>query len=107
MEVFLKIEHRKTSIFTEAKESTTVLELKHIVEGIMKRPPEDQLLFKDNQLLEERKTLWLHQRGNKVTGPSQHDLGLQGRRLSTPACPPFFLSTNWRCAEKWSRLERD
>lgn len=57
MEVFLKIEHRKSSIFTEAKESTTVLELKRIVEGIVKRPPEDQLLFKDNRLLEERKTL--------------------------------------------------
>ncbi|XP_032768789.1 elongin-B-like [Rattus rattus] len=57
MEVFLKIEHRKTSFFTEAKESTTVLELKRIVQGFVKRPPKDQLLFKDDQLLEERKTL--------------------------------------------------
>lgn len=36
----------KTTIFTDAKESTTVFELKRIVEGILKRPPEDQRLYK-------------------------------------------------------------
>ncbi|XP_023646839.1 elongin-B [Paramormyrops kingsleyae] len=57
MDVFLMIRRHKTTIFTDAKESTTVFELKRIVEGILKRPPEDQKLFKDDQTLEDSKTL--------------------------------------------------
>ncbi|KAF4084657.1 hypothetical protein AMELA_G00108480 [Ameiurus melas] len=57
MDVFLMIRRHKTTIFTDAKESTTVYELKRIVEGILKRPPEDQRLFKDDQLLDDGKTL--------------------------------------------------
>ncbi|XP_026865022.1 elongin-B-like isoform X2 [Electrophorus electricus] len=51
------IRRHKTTIFTDAKESTSVYELKRIVEGILKRPPEDQRLYKDDQLLEDSKTL--------------------------------------------------
>lgn len=40
------IRRHKTTIFTDAKESTTVYELKRIVEGILKRPPEEQILYK-------------------------------------------------------------
>lgn len=40
------IRRHKTTIFTDAKESTTVYELKRIVEGILKRTPEDQRLYK-------------------------------------------------------------
>uniref|UniRef100_A0A8V5GV42 Uncharacterized protein n=1 Tax=Melopsittacus undulatus TaxID=13146 RepID=A0A8V5GV42_MELUD len=40
------IRRHKTTIFTEAKESSTVLELKRIVHGILKRPPEEQRLYK-------------------------------------------------------------
>ncbi|KPP74212.1 Transcription elongation factor B polypeptide 2-like, partial [Scleropages formosus] len=57
MDVFLMIRRHKTTIFTDAKESTTVYELKRIVEGILKRAPEEQKLFKDDQLLEDSKTL--------------------------------------------------
>ncbi|XP_077595470.1 elongin-B-like [Stigmatopora nigra] len=57
MDVFLMIRRNKTTIFTDAKESTTVYELKRIVQGILKRPPEDQRLYKDDQLLEDSKTL--------------------------------------------------
>lgn len=49
-DVFLMIRRHKTTIFTDAKESTTVYELKRIVEGILKRPPEDQRLYKVNQI---------------------------------------------------------
>ena len=45
-DVFLMIRRGKTTIFTDAKESTTVYELKRIVEGILKRAPEDQRLYK-------------------------------------------------------------
>ncbi|KAG9264114.1 elongin-B-like [Astyanax mexicanus] len=57
MDVFLMIRRHKTTIFTDAKESTTVYELKRIVEGILKRPPEEQRLYKDDMLLEDSKTL--------------------------------------------------
>uniref|UniRef100_A0A452RUD0 Elongin B n=1 Tax=Ursus americanus TaxID=9643 RepID=A0A452RUD0_URSAM len=39
------------------KESSTVFELKRIVEGILKRPPDEQRLYKDDQLLDDGKTL--------------------------------------------------
>lgn len=45
------IRRHKTTIFTDAKESTTVYELKRIVEGILKRTPEDQRLYKVSPLL--------------------------------------------------------
>ncbi|KAF4106756.1 elongin-B-like [Onychostoma macrolepis] len=57
MDVFLMIRRHKTTIFTDAKESTTVYELKRIVEGILKRSPEEQRLYKDEQPLEDNKTL--------------------------------------------------
>ncbi|XP_008115751.1 elongin-B isoform X1 [Anolis carolinensis] len=56
-DVFLMIRHNKTTIFTDAKESSTVYELKRIVEGILKRPPEEQRLYKEDQLLDDTKTL--------------------------------------------------
>ena len=40
------IRRHKTTIFTDAKESSTVFELKRIVEGILKRPPDEQRLYK-------------------------------------------------------------
>ncbi|KAG7272663.1 hypothetical protein CRUP_008491 [Coryphaenoides rupestris] len=57
MDVFLMIRRHKTTIFTDAKESTTVYELKRIVEGILKRSPEEQRLYKDDMLLDDSKTL--------------------------------------------------
>jgi hypothetical protein len=43
------IRRHKTTIFTDAKESSTVFELKRIVEGILKRPPDEQRLYKVRQ----------------------------------------------------------
>lgn len=57
MDVFLMIRRKKTTIFTDAKESTTVLEVKRIVEGILKQKIEDQRLYKDDQPLDDQKTL--------------------------------------------------
>lgn len=44
------IRRKKVTIFTDAKESTTVLEVKKIVEGIVKQKTEDQRLYKDDQV---------------------------------------------------------
>ncbi|KAG5195281.1 hypothetical protein JEQ12_012570 [Ovis aries] len=56
-DVFLLIRRGKTTIFTEAKESSTVFELKRIIQGILKRPPDEQQLYKDDHLLDDSKTL--------------------------------------------------
>ncbi|KAL5017268.1 hypothetical protein ScPMuIL_006857 [Solemya velum] len=57
MDVFLMIRRKKCTIFTDAKETTTIHELKKIIEGISKTRPEDQKLFKDDQPLDDNKSL--------------------------------------------------
>ena len=58
MEVFVMIRRQKTTIFADAKETNTVYDLKRIVEGILNRTPDEQRLYnKDDQLLEDSKTL--------------------------------------------------
>ncbi|GLV31956.1 Elongin B [Carabus blaptoides fortunei] len=58
MDVFLMIRRKKLTIFTDAKDTTSVSELKKMIEGILKVPPHDQQLFnKDNQMMEDDKTL--------------------------------------------------
>ncbi|XP_071943942.1 elongin-B-like [Antedon mediterranea] len=57
MDVFLTVRRKKTTIFLDAKESNTVYDLKQMIEGITKRSPEDQKLFKNNDPLEDTKTL--------------------------------------------------
>ncbi|XP_060060330.1 elongin-B-like [Erinaceus europaeus] len=57
MDVFLMIQRRKTTIFTDAKENSTVFELKCIIESILKQPPREQKLFKNDQLLKDSMTL--------------------------------------------------
>ena len=48
----------KTTIFLDAKETTTVHEVKKMLEGILKRNVEDQrLLTKDNHVMEDTKQL--------------------------------------------------
>uniref|UniRef100_A0A2K5PNF0 Ubiquitin-like domain-containing protein n=1 Tax=Cebus imitator TaxID=2715852 RepID=A0A2K5PNF0_CEBIM len=44
LDVFLMIRCHLTTIFAVAKESSTVFELKRIVKGILKRPPDEQQL---------------------------------------------------------------
>lgn len=46
MDVFIMIRRQKTTIFADAKETTTVYEVKKIIEGILKRAPEDQRLYR-------------------------------------------------------------
>lgn len=54
----MMIRRKKTTIFTDAKDTTTVLELKKMVEGILKVSPKDQRLYnKDNTLMDDDKQL--------------------------------------------------
>ena len=51
------VRRKKTSIFLDAKESTTVSELKKMVRGITKRAVEDMKLYKDEQVCDEQVTI--------------------------------------------------
>lgn len=54
MDVYLMIRRKKSTIFIDAKETTTVLEVKKIIEGILKIAPQDQQLFnKENIIMED------------------------------------------------------
>ena len=45
------VRRKKTSIFLDAKESTTVLELKKMIRGITKRDVQDMKLYKEDQVI--------------------------------------------------------
>jgi len=57
MDVFLMVRRKKTTIFIDAKEDTTVLELKRMISGITKVLPEDQKLFRDSGELDDKKKI--------------------------------------------------
>ncbi|XP_025786916.1 elongin-B-like [Puma concolor] len=69
MDVFLMIICHKTTIFTDAKESSTMFELNRTVEGILKQPPGEQQLYKDDQLLDDGKTLGECDFTSQTAGP--------------------------------------
>lgn len=78
------IRRKKTTIFTDAKETTTVKELKQMIEGILKVPPRDQCLYnKDNEVMSDDKQLQdygIVMSSAKAQSPPQ--LGLALRYLS-------------------------
>jgi len=60
MDVFLIVRRKRTHIFCEAKETSTVAELKKIIGGVLKVKPDEQRLYninKDNKLLEDNQIL--------------------------------------------------
>ncbi|KAH6940092.1 hypothetical protein HPB50_024712 [Hyalomma asiaticum] len=57
MDVFLIVRRKKTTIFLDAKETTSVHELKKMIAGITKVAPENQVLYKDDQCLDDEKVL--------------------------------------------------
>lgn len=60
MDVFLMVRRHKTTIFLDAKETTTIYEVKKMIEGILKRGPDDQRLYKVKdvpQLMEDSKAI--------------------------------------------------
>jgi hypothetical protein len=51
MDVFLMIRRHKTTIFLDAKENTTVMELKRMIEGITKKSPTDHRLYNKDDVV--------------------------------------------------------
>ncbi|XP_077500365.1 transcription elongation factor elongin B [Amblyomma americanum] len=57
MDVFLMVRRKQTTIFLDAKETTSVRELKKMIAGITKVAPENQVLYKDDQCMDDNKVL--------------------------------------------------
>ncbi len=58
-DVFLTVRREKTTILLDATEETTVSHLKRTLQGIVKKPPEDQKLYNtsNKEELQDNKTL--------------------------------------------------
>jgi len=57
MDVFLMVCRKKTTIFLDAKEDSTILDVKKMVAGITKVKPHNLRLFKDREELKEERTV--------------------------------------------------
>ena len=51
MDVFLMIRRHKMTVFLDAKENTSVLELMRMIEGITKKPPTEQRLYNKDDVV--------------------------------------------------------
>ncbi|CAG2171388.1 unnamed protein product [Oppiella nova] len=51
------IRRKKMTVFLDAKETTSVIDLKRMIAGITKTLPENQRLFKDDEVMDDRKSL--------------------------------------------------
>lgn len=76
------IRRKKTTIFTDAKETTTVKELKQMIEGILKVPPRDQCLYnKENEVMSDEKQL--------------QDYGIMVSTAKAQSPPQLGLALRW------------
>lgn len=57
MELFLMVRRNKTTIFLDTKENATVADVKKMLTGIVKVPPEDQKLSYGRQILDDKEEL--------------------------------------------------
>lgn len=57
MDIFLQIRRQKTTIFLDTKEDAKVADVKKMLAGIIKRPPEDQRLSYERTILDDREEL--------------------------------------------------
>ncbi|VDK25520.1 unnamed protein product, partial [Taenia asiatica] len=56
-DIFLAVRRKKTTIFLSLKENAEVLEVKQMIEGILKVPPEDQVLLYGSTAMYDHKPL--------------------------------------------------
>ncbi|XP_065221231.1 elongin-B [Planococcus citri] len=113
MDVYLMIQRKKLTIFTDAKDNTDIQEVKKIIEGIIKVAPENQMLFtKDHETMEDEKTLSDYgYNTNLARAQSPGFIGLAIKQesgefetldlepYSTPPDLPYVMKNNAECAE--------
>lgn len=85
---------RKTqTIMLDATEETTIGQLKTTLEAILKRPPDEQQLYKvdSNEPLDDSRTLG--DSGYKSSNSKAQDPSIIGLRFKTGKC--LYVCVNW------------
>jgi len=92
------IRRKKQTIFTDCKDTTTVLELKKMIQGIIKLKPENMRLLKDNLVMDDSATLQdykLTSSTAKAQSPAiisltikTDDDDFEGVEMTPYSCPP-------------------
>jgi transcription elongation factor B subunit 2 len=109
MEIFLMVRRHKTTIFLDTKENATVADVKKMLAGIIKRPPEDQRLCYEKRILDEREELrHCFQHGNGV-GRAQNPatFGLMLRDPATGEFEQLHITEYSQPPELPSAMEKD
>ncbi|KAK2112597.1 hypothetical protein P7K49_012344 [Saguinus oedipus] len=80
MDAFLVIQRRKTTMVTGAEESSTVFQLKCVVEGILQRPPDSGCVRTTNSWMMARPWATVASPAKQYAHrPSHNGTGLPGR----------------------------
>ncbi|KAF5396775.1 RNA polymerase II transcription elongation factor [Paragonimus heterotremus] len=96
MEVYMVIRRKKTTIHLNARETSTIREVKMMIEGILKVPPSDQMLYKQQAELDDEKTL------------AFYNLNAQTARAHTPATLGLALrDKKWRERHGWIQTKNE
>lgn len=75
----MKIRRQKTTLFLDVKEDATVADVKKLIAGIVKRPPEDQRLIYERHILEDKDEVRNYFQA-KAHDPAQVNLILKDER---------------------------
>lgn len=93
MDVFVMVRRKKTTLFLDAKENSTVLELKKMIRGILKVDAEEMQLFFNDNIMDDARTLadsGLSAQMAKAQSPATVGLALkEGDRFETLDITPL------------------
>ena len=98
------VRRQKTTIFLDTKENATVADVKKMLSGIIKRPPEDQKLSYEMQILEDRKELREYFQGR---AQSPATIGLMLRDSATGEFEQLNITEYSQPPELPSAMEKD
>lgn len=98
------IRRRKTTIFLDTKENATVADVKRMLSGIIKRPPEDQKLAYDRTILDDKQEL-KHYFQARAQNPAM--IGLMLRDEETGEFEELHITPYSEPPELPSAMEKD
>lgn len=98
------VRRHKTTIFLDTKENATVADVKKMLAGIIKRPPEDQKLSYEKQILDDREELRHYFQGR---AQSPATVGLMLRDPATDEFEQLQITEYSQPPELPSAMEKD
>lgn len=98
------VRRQKTTIFLDTKENATVADVKRMLSGIIKRPPEDQKLAYDRTILDDKQEL-RHYFQARAQNPAM--IGLMLRDEETGEFEELHITPYSEPPELPSAMEKD